>query len=102
MRDPNDGPRPRGPGAAAPLFLARNRYRARRLRDVARLMPVLAALVWLFPLLWRGDLPGMGGTARSAVFLFAGWAVLIVGTVLLSRRIELSDPAEATPTDPPA
>ena len=92
-----------------PLFLARSRYRHRRLRDVARLMPVLAMLVWLFPLLWRttgaagaGTGPGASGTASAAVFLFGGWAVLIVVTWALSRRIDLSDQSGPEPSDPSA
>ena len=92
-------PRPR----AQPLFLARSRYRHRRLRDVARLMPVLAALVWLFPLLWRTDTAtDTAGTASAAVFLFAGWAILIAGAWALSRRIDLADPADPDPSDPAA
>ena len=92
-------PRPR----AQPLFLARSRYRHRRLRDVARLMPVLAALVWLFPLLWRTDTAtDTAGTASAAVFLFAGWAILIAAAWALSRRIDLADPADPDPSDPAA
>ena len=100
MTDPRETepPPPGRPlGAAGKgLFLARDRYRQRRLRDVARIMPVIAALLWLFPLLWRGDADGQGGTAGTMVFLFAAWAALIAGAWAIARWIEIED----TPDDP--
>lgn len=43
-----------------PLFLARADYRRRRLRDAARLLPVVGALLMLLPLLWQGQVPEPG------------------------------------------
>jgi peptidoglycan/LPS O-acetylase OafA/YrhL len=59
-----------------PLFLARAPYRRRRLRDAARLLPVMGLLLLILPLFW---------TARAQVTLSSGdvtyfflvWAGLI-------------------------
>ncbi|SEM51882.1 hypothetical protein SAMN04488003_101397 [Loktanella fryxellensis] len=69
------------------LFLARDIYRQRRLRDAARMLPVLGAIVWLMPLMWRREPDEAGGTAAAVVFLFAGWALLIVLAALIARRL---------------
>ncbi len=60
-----------------PLFLARAPYRRRRLRDAARLLPVLGAFLLLLPLLWT---PGsrMALTSGDVVYFFSVWLVLIV------------------------
>ena len=99
LRDPwRTSPGARRPPAPRALFLARDRYRQRRLRDIARMMPALAALLWLIPLLWRSSdgLPG-NGTAFTSVFLFVAWAGLIVGAALIARRIEIEDLDTAPP-----
>ena len=38
-----------------PLFLARAPYRRRRLRDAARLLPVVGLLLLILPLFWTPD-----------------------------------------------
>ncbi len=91
-------PPPPGPPRQG-LFLARESYRQRRLRDVARMLPVVGAVFWLFPLLWRRDADGTGGTAAAVAFVFAGWLVLIVATALIARRIQPD--AGAGPDDAP-
>jgi hypothetical protein len=74
-----------------PLFLARSSYRRRRLRDAARLLPVVGAfLVWL-PMLWGdGDIRV---TASDLIYLFAVWCALVLGAAALSPR--LGDDKEA-------
>lgn len=59
-----------------PLFLARAPYRRRRLRDAARLLPVLGLFLLLLPLLWT---PAAGVALHSAdvIYFFAVWLVLI-------------------------
>lgn len=59
-----------------------------RIIDAARVLSVLAAILFLFPL------PGLildagapGETRIGAVYLFAVWLVLIVLTYLLSRAL---------------
>ncbi len=59
-----------------PLFLARAPYRRRRLRDAARLLPVLGAFLLLLPLLWTPD-SRMSLTSGDVVYFFSVWLVLI-------------------------
>jgi hypothetical protein len=58
------------------LFLARAPYRRRRLRDAARLLPVLGLVLLLLPLLWAPDAQ-MALSARDVVYFFAVWLFLI-------------------------
>ena len=48
-----------------PLFLARATYRRRRLRDAARLLPVVGVFLLAQPLLWP-----QGGAGPVVVFVF--------------------------------
>lgn len=69
-----------------PVFLPPATYRRKRLRDAARLLPVLGAALLLVPLLWTGsDAPGGVGNAGALLYLLAVWASLIVAAALLSR-----------------
>lgn len=67
-----------------PVFLERNSYRQRRLRDVARVMPVLGIVLWLLPLAWRGT---ETGTAATLTYIFAVWLVLIALSAVVSTKI---------------
>jgi len=86
--------------ARAPLFLAREGYRRRRLADMARLLPVLGLALFLLPLLDSEE----GLTPAMLVYLFAAWALLIVATALLARHLCASrdqhEAAEATERAP--
>jgi uncharacterized membrane protein len=64
----------------APLFLARAVYRKRRLRDAARLLPILGLFLLLLPALWAA--PAQGGS--DWVYVFAVWAGLIALAAALS------------------
>jgi hypothetical protein len=69
-----------------PVFLAPATYRRKRLRDAARLLPVLGAALFLVPLLWTpADAPGGVGNARALLYMFAVWAGLILAAFVLSR-----------------
>jgi hypothetical protein len=59
-----------------PLFLARAPYRRRRLRDAARLLPVLGLFLLLLPLLWAPE-ARMSLRATDVIYFFAVWLVLI-------------------------
>ena len=59
-----------------PLFLARAPYRRRRLRDAARLLPVLGVFLLLLPLLWTPD-SRMALTSGDVIYFFMVWVVLI-------------------------
>ena len=59
-----------------PLFLARAPYRRRRLRDAARLMPILGAILLLLPLLWAPE-SRMSLASGDVIYFFTVWLVLI-------------------------
>ncbi|WP_395005911.1 hypothetical protein [Cypionkella sp.] len=58
-----------------PLFLARAVYRRRRLRDAARMLPLLGLFLLLIPLLW--GTPDGKGAGTTVVYVFWVWGVLI-------------------------
>ncbi|MBE0414625.1 hypothetical protein [Yoonia sp.] len=72
------------------VFLERANYRQRRLRDAARLLPMLGAVLWILPLLWRDDAAG-SGTGKTGIYIFAVWMFLIVLSAIISRRLRLDD-----------
>ena len=69
-----------------PVFLARGRYRQRRLRDGLRMLPVLGAVLWMVPVMWpRGQAAGQGN-AGALVYVFGVWALLVIlGAVMAGR-----------------
>ncbi|MEO0692931.1 MAG: hypothetical protein AAFY90_08675 [Pseudomonadota bacterium] len=76
-----------------PVFLERETYRARRLMDAARFLPFLATFIFLIPLLFAP----VAGTAVTAIYLFAGWVLLIGVAFGISRRLASS--VDAGPTE---
>ncbi len=84
----------------SPVFLAKARYRQRRLRDALRLLPILGAVLWLVPLLWpRGE--GGQTNAVALIYMFVIWAGLVVlGAVFSSRLDPLADPDPGTQEAP--
>lgn len=85
---------------ASPLFLERRSYRQRRLMDAARLLPVLAALLWLVPLLWpqSGETGGAAtvSTSSAILYIFGVWTLLAVIAFVLSLTLDKKPDA---PTD---
>ncbi|MDP2740404.1 MAG: hypothetical protein Q8O82_17260 [Pseudorhodobacter sp.] len=79
----------------APLFLARRSYRVQRLRDFARLLPVLGTFLVLLPVLWIPDATSVPDTAPDGIYLFAVWAGLVVAAALMARGLG----SEATKTE---
>jgi formate hydrogenlyase subunit 3/multisubunit Na+/H+ antiporter MnhD subunit len=59
-----------------PLFLARAPYRRRRLRDAARLLPVLGLFLLLLPLLWTPD-ARLSLDSGDVIYFFGVWLALI-------------------------
>lgn len=60
-----------------PLFLARAPYRRRRLRDAARLLPILGLFLLLLPLFWTPT-GRMALTANDVIYFFTVWLCLIL------------------------
>jgi len=79
--------------AQMPLYLARASYRQRRLRDVVRVLPIVAFVSWI--------LPGMAGfvpaTSTVGIYIFAGWTLLIIACALVtaSLREDTNSPVSA-------
>jgi hypothetical protein len=71
-----------------PLFLGRKGYRARRLRDAARLLPLLGLALLLLPVMWAPSLRALIG---DAMYIFAVWLGLIVAAGLLGRGLTRDD-----------
>ena len=67
-----------------PLFLARAVYRKRRLRDAARMLPVLGLVALQLPMMWPPS--GYGW-----VYVFAIWFGLIVLAAILARALRGDD-----------
>ncbi|WP_375258484.1 hypothetical protein [Citreimonas sp.] len=77
-------------GPPPPLFVERQTYRLRRLRDAARALPVLALMLWLVPILW--SMPGEAVSASGAlIYLFGTWAALGLSAGLLIWAIERAE-----------
>lgn len=62
----------------APLFLKRKGYRQRRLRDAARLLPILGGFLVLLPILWTPSGSSGIDTAWDGIYLFTVWIGLVV------------------------
>lgn len=71
----------------APLFLARAVYRRRRLRDAARLLPLVGFFLLILPMLWQGR----DGSGRDVVYIFVVWAGLIAVAALLAPGLRDTD-----------
>ena len=92
-----------------PIFLERHSYRQRRLRDAARLLPLLGAALWMLPLLFAAD-GTPASTSQTLIYIFGIWAGLAGVAALLSLGLESApgpDPADPTdwasdPEDAPA
>jgi len=82
-----------------PLFLPPQGYRQRRLRDAARLLPILAVFLIILPMLWGEEASDLRRTSSDGIYLFAVWLILIIIAALLARR--LSSAADVTPPSPP-
>lgn len=83
-----------------PLFLAPQSYRQRRLRDAARLLPILGGFLFVLPMLWGDAASDIRQTSTDGIYLFAVWLILIVVAALLAHR--LTGEADVAPTIPPA
>lgn len=68
----------------APLFLKRGSYRKRRLRDGARLLPVLGLFLFILPILWGPGTTSVADTATDGLYLFAVWLGLVLVTAVMA------------------
>ena len=59
-------------------FLDRAGYRQRRFRDAAKLLPVVAAVFMILPLMWPKEEPDQSLTSSGMIYLFGLWFILIL------------------------
>jgi hypothetical protein len=76
-----------------PLFLARAPYRRRRLRDAARLLPVVGGFLLLLPLLWTPD-SRMALRSGDVIYFFSVWLVLIAFAAAFAPGLRGGDGAD--------
>ena len=74
------------------VFLQRRGYRQRRLRDVARMVPVAGAVLWLLPIGWSDTPEGGISNAAAVIYIFAVWVGLLIPTAVIARFVQ-TDPA---------
>lgn len=72
--------------ARRPLFVARRNYRTRRMRDGARLLPVLGLFLFLLPPLQKGR-SDPSGLAEQGLYVFTVWLALIIAAFWLTKRL---------------
>jgi hypothetical protein len=73
-----------------PLFLARAPYRQRRLRDAARLLPVLGLLLLTLPLLWT-DPARKSLISGDVLYYFGVWCLLILVAAAFAPGLSASE-----------
>lgn len=87
--------------SASSVFLERQAYQRRRMRDLARAVPILGAVLLFIPLLWTNAAPDGSGvtTSQVLVYLFVVWTGLIGLAAIISRAVK-SDAPKPQATDP--
>ncbi|AZV77792.1 hypothetical protein EBB79_07715 [Parasedimentitalea marina] len=72
----------------AAVFVERKTYRHRQLMDIARLLPIIGALLFCVPLMWPNPDPypapdTAGGMAMSEAitYMFVVWTLLILASL---------------------
>lgn len=83
-------------GGKPALFLARAPYRRRRLRDAARLLPILGLVLLLLPLFWTED-PLTGLTSGDVIYFFGVWSFLIAVAAAFAPALSRGDRPIAGP-----
>tara|TARA_R110002051_G_scaffold33923_3_gene75532 strand:+ start:34247 stop:34525 length:279 start_codon:yes stop_codon:yes gene_type:complete len=83
------------------VFLERQAYKRRRMRDLARAVPIIGAVLLSIPLLWIRAAPEDGGatTSQALVYVFVVWMFLIALAALISRVVK-SDAPKPKSADP--
>ena len=82
-----------------PIFLQRQNYRQRRVRDAARFLPFLGAILWALPLSWAHDPEAPRIGSAGLIYIFGVWVLLILLAAFLASRIR-ADPPAGSAEDP--
>ncbi len=73
------------------IFLERTSYRQRRLRDAARLLPIIGMILWAIPLLWPHSEGAESANATATIYLFGVWVLLILLAAIISHLLRPDD-----------
>ena len=86
----------------ANVFLERSSYRRRRLLDALKLLPVFGAWVFLLPVFWPTNSESGASWAMSSalIFIFGAWAVLVLVSAFILRRLNRLEQRAATSKTP--
>jgi peptidoglycan/LPS O-acetylase OafA/YrhL len=76
-----------------PLFLARASYRRRRLRDAARLLPIVGLFLLLLPMLRVPD-GRIHLSAGDIIYFFAVWLGLVLVAAVFARGLRPGERSE--------
>lgn len=71
-------------------FLDRAGYRQRRIRDAACVLPVVAIVLMVLPLMWPRETAEQSLTSLGMIYLFGLWVVLIIAALILARVLRFS------------
>ncbi len=82
------------PPPSGPVYLARASYRQRRLRDVARMLPLAGAVLWLLPVLYIAPSTGVVG-----LYVFGVWFVLTLIAAVIAGKLDHTNDAEKGSVD---
>ncbi len=82
-----------------PLFLKRQSYRRRRLRDLSRLLPAIGGVFFLLPILWSPGSSTEPNTAGDGIYLFLVWLGLIVVAAVLAPSLSAGADTDAVEDD---
>lgn len=74
-----------------PLFLERQSYRRRRLIDMIRMLPVIGALLWAVPLLWRSGPDSDVSTSTAIIYLFGVWLAMVLWGGAMAKLLKLAE-----------
>ncbi|MGB0438738.1 MAG: hypothetical protein ACPGFC_01370 [Paracoccaceae bacterium] len=70
----------------SPLFVERETYRRRRLRDAVGLMPFVGTFLFMVPLLWPHG-PEAFSTSWAIFYIFGVWLGMAVLTGVVSSQL---------------
>lgn len=71
------------PSPKQAIFLAKETYRKRRMRDLARAVPLFGTVLLMIPLLWAQP----ASTSGAVVYVFCVWIFLILLAGVISRAV---------------
>ncbi|MGH1579213.1 hypothetical protein [Planktotalea sp.] len=70
------------------LFLERRSYTQRRIVDGVRILPVIALVLFMIPLIWpKGSDAGSIDSSTSTFYVFVAWCALIIAGAVIATRI---------------